>query len=204
MLHTAASNVYTGDLFFVTTIIALYISSYRHFNNKRHHYILYFYPVPSEWSKVDIRSLAPVQPTPQKEYVYVMSCTVTVVAGLTTLPVVQWMREDGSRVSNPDIVVGPSVVSGQRISLLLMIGQLTVDNMGTYICRADISVPGHKGILPISTPVNINEKILQVWYHCIQVIKSLPVMLPYHSIVTFMIHYYVLPHNFYAQETGSM
>ena len=70
-----------------------------------------------------------------------MTCTVTVVRGLTVVPSVTWTGPDGNLTDVENITVGPAQTLGLVTSRSLTLHHLQSPEGGRYSCKAAINVP---------------------------------------------------------------
>ena len=70
-----------------------------------------------------------------------MTCTVTVVRGLTVVPSVLWTGPDGNLTDAENVTVGPAQTFGLVTRTSLTLHYLQSSEGGQYLCKADVSIP---------------------------------------------------------------
>ena len=102
-------------------------------------YLYIPYAVPQSWATVQISTPPDDRAVVGREFV--MTCTVTVVRGLTVVPSVLWTGPDGNLTDAENITVGPAQTIGLVTSRSLTLHYLQSPEGGRYSCMAAISVP---------------------------------------------------------------
>jgi len=97
------------------------------------------YAVPQSWATVQIS--APPDDSAVVGREFVMTCTVTVVRGLTVVPSVFWTGPDGNLTDKQSITVGPAETIGIVTNVSLTLHYLQSSEGGLYFCKATISIP---------------------------------------------------------------
>ena len=93
--------------------------------------------VPQAWATVEISSPSDDSAIVGREFV--MTCTVTVVRGLTVIPEVIWTGPDGNLTGTKNITMGYKQTSGLVTTRSLTLHSLQSSEGGLYSCTADIS-----------------------------------------------------------------
>ena len=96
--------------------------------------------VPQAWATVQISSPPDDSAIVGREFV--MTCTVTVVRGLTVIPEVIWTGPDGNLTETNDITMGYKQTSGLVTHRSLTLHSLQSSEGGLYSCMAVISISG--------------------------------------------------------------
>ena len=71
-----------------------------------------------------------------------MTCTVTVVRGLTVIPEVVWIGPDGNLTDTKNITMGHKQTSGVVTTRSLTLHSLQSSEGGQYSCMAAINISG--------------------------------------------------------------
>ena len=95
--------------------------------------------VPQAWATVEISTPPDDSAIVGREFV--MTCTVTVVRGLTVVPRVVWTGPDGNLTDVENITMGYEQASGLVIHHLLTLHSLQSSEGGQYSCIAAINIP---------------------------------------------------------------
>ena len=98
------------------------------------------YAVPHSWATVQISS--PPDDSAIVGRQFVVTCTVTLMRGMTGVPGVTWTGPEGNLTDSENITVGPAQTLGFVTSRLLTLHYLQSPEGGRYSCEAAISVPG--------------------------------------------------------------
>ena len=105
------------------------------------------YAVPDEWATVSIHNSTGENALNNTDYT--LTCTVTVIEGMTLPVTVEWVWPDGSVVaSEGNRMVGEVEVQGRVSTLSLSFNPVFSSDGGSYTCRAAISVPWTKSQPP--------------------------------------------------------
>ena len=108
--------------------------------------------VPQAWATVQISTPPDDSAIVGREFV--MTCTVTLVRGLTVMPVVPvvtWTGPDGNLTETKDITMGYKQTSGLVTTRSLTLHSLQSSEGGQYSCTAVISLSG------LETPPQISS-----------------------------------------------
>ena len=114
--------------------------------------------VPQAWAMVQITTPPDDSAIVGREFV--MTCTVTVVRGLTVIPEVVWTGPDGNLTDVENITMGHTQTCGNMTTSSLTLHSLQSHYRGSYSCMAAINIPGletppqksaHKHLAVIST-----------------------------------------------------
>ena len=98
------------------------------------------YAVPQSWATVQTNTPPDDSAIVGREFV--MTCSVTVVRGLTVVPSVVWTGPEGNLTDVENITVGPAQTFGHVTSRSLTLHYIQSPEGGQYSCSAAISVPG--------------------------------------------------------------
>ena len=102
--------------------------------------VYFLLPVPDEWAAVDIWNSTGENALNNTDYI--LTCTVTVIEGITLPVIVEWVGPDGDVVmSEGNRMVGEEEVQGRVSTLSLSFNPVFSSDGGSYTCRAAISVP---------------------------------------------------------------
>ena len=103
-------------------------------------YYCFLLSVPDEWATVDIQNSTGENALNNTDYI--LTCTVTVVEGITLPITVEWVGPDGDVVtSEGNRMVGEVEVQRTVSTLSLSFIPVFSSDGGSYTCRAAISVP---------------------------------------------------------------
>ena len=97
------------------------------------------FTVPDEWATVDIQNSTGENALNNTDYI--LTCTVTVIEGITLPVTVEWVGSDGDVVtSEGNKMVGEVEVQGRVSTLSLSFSPVYFTDGGSYTCRTAISV----------------------------------------------------------------
>ena len=96
--------------------------------------------VPQPWATVQINSPPDDSAIVGREFV--MTCTVTVVRGLTVIPEVIWTGPDGNLTMTKNITMGYKQTSGNMTTRSLTLHSLQSSEGGLYSCTAAVDISG--------------------------------------------------------------
>ena len=97
----------------------------------------YFHAVPDEWATVSIHNSTGENALNNTDYT--LTCTVTVMEGMTLPVTVEWVGPDGSVVvSEVNRMVREVEVQGRVSTLILSFSPVISEDGGKYTCRAAI------------------------------------------------------------------
>ena len=97
----------------------------------------FFLPVPDEWATVDIQNSTGENALNNTDYI--LTCTVTVIEGITLPVTVEWVGPDGDVVtSEGNRMVGEVEVQGTVSTLSLSFSPVFSSDGGSYTCRAAV------------------------------------------------------------------
>ena len=105
--------------------------------------------VPQAWATVQISTPPDDSAIVGREFV--MTCTVTVVRGLTVIPEVIWTGPDGNLTETKDITMGYKQTSGLVTHRSLTLRSLQSSEGGLYSCTAAVDISG------LETPPQISS-----------------------------------------------
>ena len=105
--------------------------------------------VPQAWATVQISSSPDDSAIVGREFV--MTCTVTVVRGLTAVPRVVWTGPDGNLTHTKNITMGYEQTSGLMTTRSLTLHSLQSSEGGQYSCTAAVSISGFETLPQISS-----------------------------------------------------
>ena len=98
---------------------------------------LSFFSVPDEWATVDIQNSTGKNALHNTDYI--LTCTVTVIEGITLPVTVEWVGSDGDMVtSEGNRMVGEVEVQGRVSTLSLSFSPVFSSDGSNYTCRAAI------------------------------------------------------------------
>ena len=101
--------------------------------------VYFTHAVPDEWATVDIQNSTGENALNNTDYI--LTCTVTVIEGITLPVTVEWVGPDGDVVtSEGNRMVGEVEVQGRVSTLSLSFSPVYFTDGGSYTCRAAISV----------------------------------------------------------------
>ena len=88
-----------------------------------------------------------------------LTCTVSVLEGVSGVPVIAWRRPDGSSVDSDDLVtVGDSETSDQITTRALEFHSLYTSHGGQYTCIATLDVDGSTSTALVTKDVIVQSK----------------------------------------------
>ena len=94
--------------------------------------------VPQAWTTVQISTPPDDSAIVGREFV--MTCTVTVVRGLTVIPEVVWTGPDGNLTGTKNITMGYKQTSGLVTTRSLSLHSLQSSEGGRYSCMAAVNI----------------------------------------------------------------
>ena len=101
-----------------------------------------------------------------------MTCTVTVVRGLTVIPRVVWIGPEGNLTATKNITMGYEQTSGLVTTRSLTLHSLQSSERGRYSCMAAISTSGLKTRSGYKELIVLSQALIQLKFgpsqHCVQ------------------------------------
>ena len=94
--------------------------------------------VPQAWATVQISTPPDDSAIVGREFV--MTCTVTVVEGLTVIPEVVWIGPDGNITGTKNITMGYEQTTGLVTTRSLTLHSLQSSEGGQYSCMAAVNI----------------------------------------------------------------